>query len=158
MSKNTRLTCDKVEDMFMKDYPLVKKASFYKPCPPGYRKIAGIVDKRNDHHWLKQHSDGMWSHKSGELEVGQVDARKQRIFFPKPGAADFDYTKRKNSNLNYEDFCGFYCVPVAPGARDVWVEQNRRQARKQARKQSQRQARKQSRRQARRQAQTRRSS
>lgn len=154
LSKNTRLTCDKVEEMFMQDYPFVKRSSFYDKCPPGYRKIAGIVDERNDHHWLKLHSDGMWSHKSGELEVGRVDARKQRIFFPKPGAADFDYTKRKNSDLNYEDFCGFYCVPVAPGGQDVWVERERREERREERR-SRKQQRKQSRRrepQSRRQA------
>jgi hypothetical protein len=154
LSKDTRLTCDQVEKMFMDDYPFVKKSSFYKPCPPGYRKIAGIVDAKNDHHWLKLHKDRKWSHKSGELEVTRLDARKQEIFFPRPGAADFNYEKQnKNSNLNYEDFCGFYCVPVAPGEQDVWVEENegedpqpagsrqgRRQARRQARRQTRRQA------------------
>jgi len=128
LTKDTRLTCDKVEEMFLNDYPEAKKSTFYKPCPPGYRKIAGIVDARNDHHWLKQHKDRKWSHKSGELEVGQVDAQDQPIFFPKPGAADFNYTKHKNSNLNYEDFCGFYCVPVAPGEQDVWVEEGEKEA------------------------------
>lgn len=150
LSKDSRLKCPIVERMLLKDYPSIQKSTFYKPCPRGFRKIAGVVDKGNDHHWYARHSkgdtaeeDGYWDHKSGELDVTKYDAKGQLIFNPRQ--ASRDYTKKRNSNLNYEDFCGFYCVPVPPQGQVVTLESlpeerqalraSRRQARQERRAQ-----------------------
>jgi len=131
LSKDSRLKCPIVEKMLLKDYPTIQKSSFYKPCPRGFRKIAGVVDKGNDHHWYARHSkgdneeeEGLWDHKSGELDVTKYDAKGQLIFNPRQ--ASRDYTKKRNSNLNYEDFCGFYCVPLPPRGQVVTMEQRRK--------------------------------
>ena len=147
LSKDSRLKCPVVERMLLKDYPTIRKSTFYTPCPRGYRKIAGVVDKGNDHHWYARHGGeadgkakrGYWSHKSGELPVTLLDAQGQPIFNPRQ--ASRNYTKKRNSNLNYEDFCGFYCVPSPPQGQVVSMEllrrerqRRRQQERKQERK------------------------
>ena len=115
MNRNSRLRCDVISDLLLKDYPTVKKSSFYEQCPANHYKIASVVDKGNDHHWYRMNEDShqpdkaLWSHKSGEQDVTNRDAQGQPIFNPKQAARD--YTDRPDSNLNYEDFCGFYCVP-----------------------------------------------
>jgi len=114
MNRDSRLRCSVISDLLLNDYPMIKKSSFYGQCPANHYKIASVVDKGNDHHWYRQHHAddaeiGSWSHKSGEQDVTNQDAQGNPIFNPKQ--ASRDYTDRKNSNLNYEDFCGFFCVP-----------------------------------------------
>lgn len=156
LSKDSRLKCPIVEAMLLKDYPTIQKSTFYKPCPRGFRKIAGVVDKGNDHHWYARHSNGeteeeygLWDHKSGELDVTTRDAQGQLIFNPRQAARD--YTKKNRSNLNYEDFCGFYCVPVPPRGQPVTIEEgrHRRESRRRHRRESRRRQRRKSRRQRR---------
>jgi hypothetical protein len=109
MNKNSRLRCEVITELLLKDYPEIKSSSFYAKCPMNYYKIASVADRGNDHHWYRQNPDGSWSHKSGEQDVSEKDALGQKIFNPKQAARD--YTIKPNSNLNYEDFCGFFCVP-----------------------------------------------
>jgi hypothetical protein len=109
LNKNSRVRCNVITSLLLRDYPSVKPTTFYDKCPANHFKIASVVDKGNDHHWYRQNDDGTWSHKSGERKVTNVDAKGRKIFNPKQ--ASRDYTDRPDSNINYEDFCGFYCAP-----------------------------------------------
>lgn len=72
-------------------------------CPAGHYKVAFSVSAGDNYHWYRQDPDGFWSHKDGGLPVKRVDASGQPIV--DPSKADRAY-----SNIEYSDFCGFYCV------------------------------------------------
>ena len=119
MNKNSRLRCEVITELLVKDYPEIQPTSFYAKCPKNHYKIASVADRGNDHHWYRQNPDGSWSHKSGEQDVSEKDALGQNIFNPKQAARDYTAKPGSNSNLNYEDFCGFFCVPRGLEGPDV---------------------------------------
>lgn len=60
-----------------------------------------------DYHWYRQDSDGLWSHKPGQLAVTRYDATGTNLIID-PQTAD-----RNNLNSGgayYYYFCGYYCV------------------------------------------------
>ena len=105
MRNETLRTCPVVEKLTKSDLSKdFKDSTFYKKCPKGYSKVALVVDKGTDYHWYRQNPDGTWSHKDGSNPVKNFDAKKRKIFNPKQASRDY------GSELNYEDFCGFFCV------------------------------------------------
>lgn len=109
-----RRTCPNVEKLMKADVPEITNTTFQGQCPANMSKIAMVVDKGEDYHFYRLDSDGMWSHKDGSNKVKRYDANKQPIFNPETAARD--YTPQ-GSDLNYDDFCGFYCVPRATTVR-----------------------------------------
>lgn len=121
-----RRTCPVVEDLMKGDVPALQHSSFNQVCPKGTSKIALVVDKGEDYHFYRRDADdegmdeyvnskgirhtqkGLWSHKDGSNKVKRFDALKRPIF--NPMTASRDYTPQ-GSDLNYDNFCGFYCVP-----------------------------------------------
>lgn len=119
------LTCKEVEKGLKTDIPGLEKVGFYDTCPVNKSKIAMAVDKGNDFHfWLQNKNcwkkvagkyandsniETCWTHKPGSNHVIAHDANNKPIFNPQ--TASRNYTKDDASNLNYKDFCGFYCVP-----------------------------------------------
>lgn len=134
LNKEERRSCPVVEKLMMGDIPEVTKSSFSATCPIGMSKVAAVVDKGVDYHWYRQDRNGRWSHKDGSNKVKTYDALKRPIFNPELASRDYRW---QGSDLNYEDFCGFYCVPrdhpVVLG-RGVNVPKTRRSARRQARR------------------------
>jgi len=108
LNKEERRSCPVVEKLMMGDIPEVTKTSFDAKCPAGMSKVAAVVDKGVDYHWYRQDRDGYWSHKDGSNKVKTFDALKSPIFNPELASRDYRW---QGSDLNYEDFCGFYCVP-----------------------------------------------
>jgi hypothetical protein len=108
LNASERRKCPVVEKLMKSDIPQISKTSFYSECPRGMSKIALVVDEGEDYHYYRQDADGMWSHKDGSNKVKRYDANKVPIFNPE--TASRNYTPQ-GSDLNYEDFCGFYCVP-----------------------------------------------
>lgn len=108
LNKEERRSCPVVERLMMGDIPEVTKSSFPEKCPAGMSKVAAVVDKGVDYHWYRQDRDGYWSHKDGSNKVKTFDAVKNPIFNPELASRDYRW---QGSDLNYEDFCGFYCVP-----------------------------------------------
>jgi hypothetical protein len=88
---------------------LVAPVSFHDKCPAQSSKVAVIKTRKNtDYHFARQDNNGYWSHKPGGTEVTNLDASDRPIF--RPDLADWDYTK-KGSDLDYEVFCAYMCVP-----------------------------------------------
>lgn len=105
MRNETLRTCPVVKSLTKSDLSGdFIESSFQKKCQKGYSKVALVVDKGTDYHWYRQDPDGFWSHKDGSNPVKYYDALKRRIFNPKQASRDY------GSDLNYEDFCGFFCV------------------------------------------------
>ena len=109
-----RRNCKAVDRLIRADNPNIIKSSFYEQCPKNTYKTALVVDKGDDFHFYKQHapnskdSTPFFSDKGGSNPVKREDAIGQPIFNPELASRDFRW---KGSDLNYKDFCGFYCVP-----------------------------------------------
>ena len=108
LNREERRSCPVVEKLMMGDIPEVTKVSYDQKCSAGMSKVAAVVDKGVDYHWYRQDKNGMWSHKDGSNKVKTYDALKRPIFNPELASRDYRW---QGSDLNYEDFCGFYCVP-----------------------------------------------
>jgi hypothetical protein len=100
--------CTDMVSRMLGDNPDVKPVEFEDRCPNKTSKIALIVDPRRDYHFLRQDTNGMWSHKPGAMEVTTLDASDRPIL--RPDRALFSY-KSKKDPLKYTKFCGYYCVP-----------------------------------------------
>jgi hypothetical protein len=108
LNVENRRTCAVVEKLMKSDVPEITNTTFEAKCPSGSSKIALVVDKGEDYHFYRQDADGMWSHKDGSNKVKRYDALKRPIFNPQTASRDYRW---QGSDLNYEDFCGFYSVP-----------------------------------------------
>jgi hypothetical protein len=126
LNTEQRRTCEVVEKLMKSDVPTIIKTTFDAKCPAGMSKIALVVDKGEDYHYYRQDAldEGteaylrslgfkdkgiaLWSHKDGSNKVKRYDALKRPIFNPQTASRDYRW---QGSDLNYEDFCGFYCVP-----------------------------------------------
>lgn len=108
LNARERRNCPSVEALMRSDIPELTRSSFHERCPQGSSKIALVSHKGEDYHFYRQDADGMWSHKDGSNKVKNFDALKRRIFNPEFAARDY---RHAGSDLNYSDFCGFYCVP-----------------------------------------------
>jgi hypothetical protein len=84
-----------------------KMSTFTKKCPKGFRKIAFISDEDQDYHVVRQDSNGLFSHKPGSTEVTNRDALGAKIY--DPALASWNYP---SSGLNYDNFCGYLCLPA----------------------------------------------
>jgi hypothetical protein len=105
MRKENLRTCPVVKKLVRSDLGSdFKPSTFYTKCQKGYSKVALVVDKGTDYHWYRQNPDGSWSHKDGSNPVKDFDAKKRKIFNPKQASRNY------GEDLNYEDFCGFFCV------------------------------------------------
>jgi hypothetical protein len=107
--------CPDLVSRFMGDVPGIIPVSFSTKCPKGTRKIAAVTDPDQDYHFYRQYGaddenpqhNGYWAHKPGATQVTKRDALGQRIYDPQLAARD-----NPESELDYERFCGYYCIPV----------------------------------------------
>ena len=89
--------------------------NFQTKCKPGYSKIGVVVDEENDFHYYRQDSNGWWSHKPGGRPVINVDSTGARIYNPELAARYYPAENAADTELNYDSFCTYMCVPrVAP--------------------------------------------
>lgn len=102
-------TCPNMMARLFGDNPFIKMATFKEKCPVGTSKIALIIDQNEDYHFLRQDSNKFWSHKPGARKVTNRDSSGRLIY--DPALANFNYKTKKNSDLNYDIFCSYICVP-----------------------------------------------
>ena len=102
-------TCPNMLARIFGDNPTVQMADFTSKCPDGFSKIALIIDESDDYHFLRQDSNGLWSHKPGARKVKNVDAFGHKIKDPR--LANYNYALSDGASLNYDIFCSYMCVP-----------------------------------------------
>ena len=102
-------TCPNMLARIIGDNPNTYITDFTSQCKPNFSKIALIVDESDDYHFLRQDSNGFWSHKPGAQRVKNIDAYGHRIWDPK--LANYDYVSRGSGDLKYDIFCSYMCVP-----------------------------------------------
>lgn len=101
-------TCPNMMARLIGDNPNLTMSRFENKCPAGTSKIALIIDENEDYHFLRQDSNGYWSHKPGARKVTNLDASSKRIY--DPALANYNY-KPNDSHLDYDTFCSYMCVP-----------------------------------------------
>lgn len=88
---------------------------FSDACPPMMSKIAMVVDDKNDLHYYRQDSNGLWSHKPGGMPVTNLDGAGVRIYCPERAVRAYPKQNILDSGLNYKYFCCYMAIPrVAP--------------------------------------------
>lgn len=96
------------------DNPSIFCTDPLKACPKGYYKGVLVIDTFNNYHWLRQDSNGYWSHKPGQLPVTNVDADGKLI--KNPSTANLLYKtanngQDRNNALLYTDIGPYFCIP-----------------------------------------------
>jgi hypothetical protein len=122
-------TCPNMIARLMGDNPVIHPSAFELRCPKDTSKIALIVDEDQDYHFLRQDSNGYFSQKSGGLPVTNLDAQQHRIFDVQ--LANHNWNPEKANNLNYDRFCGYFCVPRK---QRLWVKTGGRRTKRQQRR------------------------
>ncbi len=139
-------TCPNMIGRLIGDNPTILPSAFELGCPRGTSKIALVVDEDQDYHFLRQDAPepdnlnensnnnrnsnsndpiGYFSQKSGALPVTNVDALGHKIFDPQ--LANHDFNRPQRDRLNYDRFCGYFCVPrdrplyIKVGGRKLFV-------------------------------------
>lgn len=98
-------TCNQMELRLMADHPELEKIDLNTECPNGKYKIGMLIDPEEDYHFIRQDTNGLWSHKPGSSNVRNTDFGNRLL--KDPTTADFNY---KESGLNYTKKCGYYCI------------------------------------------------
>lgn len=105
MSK-TDYKCPIIEERTLKDNPIIYKLkNSTDKCDPRFYKGAMVVAPGRDYHYYRLNDDGVWTHKPGYKPSTRFDSDNNIIIDPKLAARDY------GGNLNYKDFCGYYCIP-----------------------------------------------
>lgn len=102
-------TCPNMIARLMGDNPTLIPTEFESRCPSGTSKIVLIVDEDQDYHFLRQDSNGFWSQKGGAQPVTNLDAQGHTIYDPL--LANHNNNRIRADPLNYDVFCGYFCVP-----------------------------------------------
>jgi hypothetical protein len=111
-NKSRVYKCDTMEQKILSDNSSVFKVPFHKKCPKNYYKGSMVVDTDHTFHFYRQNKDGTWSHKPGTLPVTNKDANGDLIHIPHFAARDYsDGDNEDEDAINYNDFCGYYCIP-----------------------------------------------
>src|SRR5207249_2306841 len=76
-------TCERIFNNVIKDHPGTFVWNRDTPCPCGYFKGHLVLSPNPpDYHFLREDSNGFWSHKLGEGAATQYDATGQLITNP----------------------------------------------------------------------------
>lgn len=105
-------TCELVDMRLKRDHgDALRPISYSEQCAPREYKVAMMVDPGtspiadmlSDYHFMRQDSNGLWSHKAGQYAPNNIDGDNNLIVAP-------HVANRKLGAYNYKDMCGYYCV------------------------------------------------
>ena len=103
--RKKRMTCKGIRKGVLADNSNIYKLnSNDEKCKKCYYKIAYAVQPGKTYHFYRQDADGTWSHKDGSRVPTKLDASKTPITDPQTA-------NRKYKYANYNNFCGYLCVP-----------------------------------------------
>ena len=102
---NTKDTnCKGLLNRVKSDNPKIYDIDFKEKCKEEYYKGALSVTPQKSYHFYRQDNTGYWSGKDGSRKATNLDASNKLIIDPKK--AD-----RKYKHSNFNEFCGYFCVP-----------------------------------------------
>jgi hypothetical protein len=102
-------TCPNLYSRLKGDVPSMKPSTFEEPCKKGFSKIALVNDSDQDYHFYRRDGNTeYYSDKHGSLPVSNLDALGYYIYDVE--LANHNWS-RKDDPLNYDLFCGYYCIP-----------------------------------------------
>jgi hypothetical protein len=107
-SSSRKKTCSEMVARILGDNPGIRMIDFTEQCPAETSKIAIVVDPKEDYHFFRQDTNGLWSHKPGGTAVTDKDSSGRPIYDPK--LANRNYLAG-GGHLNYNMFCSYLCVP-----------------------------------------------
>lgn len=105
-------SCKEFTQRLKLDRPYLQDSDVHTPCNCNDYKVGLLLDNvgpDKDYHFVRQDTNGFWSHKPGEEPATNLDAAGNVI--QNPETADWDY-KSKNGAYNYNEVCGFFCTPA----------------------------------------------
>ena len=102
-------TCPNMIARIMGDNPSVTPTAFELKCPAKTSNLALVVDEDQDYHFYRQDDTGLFSGKGGATYAKDVDANNSPIYDVE--LAFHNFGKDKDGRLNYDRFCGYFCVP-----------------------------------------------
>ncbi len=99
-------TCAAMDRKILADNNALFKVKYGERCPRYYYKGALVVDPKSTYHFYRQNPDGTWSHKPGIMPISNLDSDEKIIYAPHLAGRRYS-----NDNLNYSEFCNYYCIP-----------------------------------------------
>lgn len=112
-SKSRNYTCKNMIKRIKSDNPDIKDTLLTKKCPKNYYKGTMVVDSGNTFHFYRLNKNGTWSHKPGISDISILDASDKEILVPHFADRNYKRSKTANSSINYNEFCGYFCIPKA---------------------------------------------
>jgi hypothetical protein len=107
-------TCQRMVQRTLDDNPAIRSSTRNGPCPRDHYKGALTVDPGSTYHFYRQDANGYWSHKDGSNPATDLDASSNPITDPEAANRDYGYRESSQKEINYEDFCGYFCIPNDP--------------------------------------------
>lgn len=112
MPTDIQYTCDNVTDALIDDHKNIRNVDFSTQCGPHEYKIALMAaggsppyEDTSDYHFMRQDSNGLWSHKPGKNQPTNKDGSGDLIYSP-------ENSDRHFGNYNYDEMCGYWCVRI----------------------------------------------
>lgn len=106
----TQYTCDLIVNRVLEDHPDIREISFDDKCNAGEYKIAILASPgevpysvTSDYHFMRQDSNGLWSHKPGKNMPINTDSDGMPIYSPDKANMNF-------YPFNYNQNCGYWCI------------------------------------------------
>ena len=116
ISNKKKYTCRNMTKRVLADNPYVYKSKS-KKCKKGYYLGAMAVHPGLTYHFYRRDSDGLWSHKDGGMKAKRHDSAGIVIVDPKTANRSYPKMFIDGQQVNYSDFCGYFCIPNNPKKR-----------------------------------------
>ena len=105
-NKDIKYNCKHVMNNILLDNKHIYKSKEHHKCRRGYYKAYLALDpKGEDYHFYRQDSNGLWSHKAGNMPVSNKDSKKNNILNPR-------IAEKVNKPYHYTKNCNYFCVPA----------------------------------------------
>lgn len=109
--RNGKFTCENLKEALLKLNNKYYEINKNDKCKNHFYKIAYLVDKNNKYFHLlrKDTEENEWSHKNHFSKITKLDSDGNKIINPEENK--FKYKIKNNKFVNYNNFCGYMCIP-----------------------------------------------
>ena len=109
--RNGKFKCKNLKDSLLNLNSNYYEINKNNKCKNHFYKIAYLVDKNNKYfHFLRKDTEeNSWSHKNHFNKITNLDSDGNKIINPEENK--FKYKIKNNKFVNYNNFCGYLCIP-----------------------------------------------